>query len=188
MSLFARLLQVSCALWVSWELLLVLKRRAGQGAQKRDAGSLVVLNIVIYTAIGLGLFYGLSGRLPWRIPEVLRWPSLVLLLAGFALRVWSVRTLREFFTVDVAIHQGHQLVRTGPYRWVRHPAYTGVLASFAGLALCSGSWLSAAIIFVPICGAFLYRIAVEERALRAAFPVAYPAYAATTARLVPGIW
>jgi protein-S-isoprenylcysteine O-methyltransferase len=188
MSLFGRLLQVTCAFWVTWELLLVLRRRAGKGTERRDGGSLVVLNIVIYTAIGVGLFYGLSGRLGFPVPLLLRWLGLALLLAGLALRMWAVRTLRDFFTVDVAIHAGHRLVRTGPYRLLRHPAYTGVLASFAGLALCSGSWVSAAIIFVPICGAFLYRIAVEERALRAAFPEAYPAYAAATARLVPWIY
>jgi protein-S-isoprenylcysteine O-methyltransferase len=188
MSLFARLLQLSCAFWITWELMLVLRRRAGPGAQRRDGGSLVVLNVVIYAAIGVGLFYGLSGRLAYPIPRALHWPGLALLLAGLALRMWAVRTLREFFTVDVAIQEGHQLVRTGPYRLLRHPAYTGVLASFAGLGLCSGSWISAVIIFVPICGAFLYRIAVEERALRAAFPEAYPAYAAATARLVPWIY
>jgi protein-S-isoprenylcysteine O-methyltransferase len=188
MSLFARLLQASCALWVTWELMLVFKRRAGQEAERRDGGSLVVLNVVIYAAIGVGLVYGLSGRLAYPIPIALHWPGLALLWAGLALRMWAVRTLREFFTVDVAIHAGHRLVRNGPYRLLRHPAYTGVLASFAGLALCSGSWISAAIIFVPICGAFLYRIAVEERALRAAFPEAYPAYAAATARLIPWIY
>jgi len=90
--------------------------------------------------------------------------------------------------VDVAIQQGHQIVDRGPYAAIRHPAYAGSLLSFGGLALCTSSWVGAALLLVPIGGVFLYRIRVEEAALREALGETYARYASRTARLVPGIY
>jgi protein-S-isoprenylcysteine O-methyltransferase len=181
------LLAVS-AFWVVSEIALAVLRRAGSGATRRDAGSLFVLNVVIYISVALGVFLGMTGRGRVALPTPAFWLGLGVIVAGLALRWWAVLTLRRFFTVDVAIHAGHQLVETGPYRVVRHPAYAGSLLSFAGLSLCVSSWVSALVILVPIAAAFLYRVQVEERALLGAFPSEYRAYAARTARLLPGVY
>src|SRR3546814_7056360 len=100
------------------------------------------------------------------------------------LRWWSSRVLARHFTVDVTIHPDHELVRRGPYRLLRHPSYTGLLVTFLGFALCLGNWLSLAAM-LPVVLAFLWRIQVEERVLREAFPKRYAAYARETKRLVP---
>jgi protein-S-isoprenylcysteine O-methyltransferase len=181
------LLAVSAA-WIGSEIGLAVLRRSGAGASRRDDGSLAILNGVVYGSVALGLF--LAGRGIGRFPTsaAVAWAGLAAIVLGLALRWWSILTLRRFFTVDVAIHADHHLVEAGPYRVLRHPAYAGSLLSFAGLAACTSSWVAAPVVFLPIAAAFVHRIRVEERALRAAFPGEYAAYAARTARLVPGAW
>ena len=107
---------------------------------------------------------------------------------GIALRLWSVRTLARFFTIQVAIRDGHRLIRTGPYRLLRHPSYTGSLMTFLGFGCALGSGAALLTAGVPVTLAFLRRIRVEERVLADAFPAEYPDYARTTWRLLPSLW
>jgi protein-S-isoprenylcysteine O-methyltransferase len=96
--------------------------------------------------------------------------------------------LGRFFTVQVAVHQDHQVVRAGPYRRLRHPAYSGALIAFLGLGVLTGSALSLAIILAGTGAAFLYRIEVEERALRSRLGADYAEYARATNRLIPFVY
>ncbi len=112
----------------------------------------------------------------------------LLFLAGLALRYWAVLTLGRFFKVTVSIQAGHRVVRSGPYRRLRHPSYTGLLAILSGLGLMLGTWLGlAALIVLPLVGT-LIRIRVEEAVLLEALGSEYADYAATTRRLIPGVW
>jgi protein-S-isoprenylcysteine O-methyltransferase Ste14 len=110
------------------------------------------------------------------------------LLVGLALRWTAILTLRHAFTVDVAIAQDQRIVEHGVYRVLRHPAYTGSLVAFLGMALVFGDWLAGLVLFMPIAAAFFYRISVEERALRAAFGEDYDRYARRTKRLIPFVY
>jgi protein-S-isoprenylcysteine O-methyltransferase Ste14 len=104
------------------------------------------------------------------------------------LRWWSVRTLGAFFTVTVTVGDDQPLISTGPYRMVRHPAYTGLLLTFVGLGAALGD---VAALLVMVCGTgagLAYRIRVEERALATTFGARWEAFASDRARLVPGIW
>jgi protein-S-isoprenylcysteine O-methyltransferase Ste14 len=120
------------------------------------------------------------------------WATLILgvalALAGVGLRIWGVRTLGRFFQRQVVIEQGQQLVRDGPYRRLRHPAYTGNLLTVLGFGLAFGSWLGALVGLAIALAAHLARIRVEEHALERAFGASYAAYELETARLVPGLW
>jgi len=79
-------------------------------------------------------------------------------------------------------------VQSGPYRWTRHPSYAGALIALLGIAILPGSWLSFAVVVIPITCAFLYRIHVEERALTEHLGESYRAYSRTTSRLIPWIY
>jgi len=114
--------------------------------------------------------------------------GLAMMVAGLLFRWWAIRVLAQYFTVDVSIRDDHRIVRDGPYRWLRHPSYTGALATFYGFALCLGDLVAMLVIVVPVTLAFLHRMRIEEAVLAAAFPVDYPAYAGETKRLLPGIW
>ena len=175
--------------WLALELWLGVRRKSG-GDARHDAGTLRLLHMAIYPAIALAVFIAFhrNGRLPesWHVP--LLWAGSGLIAAGLALRIWAIRTLDRFFTVDVRIHDGQELIGHGPYRHLRHPSYTGALLSFLGLAAGLGNLLSAGVLLVPVIAAFVVRIRVEEQALAAAFPKTFPAYARQRRRLVPGLW
>jgi len=79
-------------------------------------------------------------------------------------------------------------VDSGPYRYVRHPTYTGALLTFVGLGFCFGNWLTLLFLTLPIIGAFLWRIRIEERALTEALGEDYRAYMRRTKRLIPGVY
>lgn len=113
--------------------------------------------------------------------------ALTLVVLGFALRIWAVVTLGRYFTVDVAIREGHQLVHHGPFRCVRHPSYSGLIVIFAGWALTFETTWSIPALLLPLVLTLLYRIHVEEAALSAAFGAEYSSYCAHRARLIPGL-
>lgn len=177
------------ALWILSELW-IGRRRAADRGKAHDRGTLLMLHAAIYASIGLGVWLSLrgAGRFAPEIRAPLFWVGSALMLAGMGFRWWAVRVLDRYFTVDVAIRPDHQLVRSGPYRVLRHPSYTGALATIHGFALALGSGGALLLIVVVVTAAFLWRIRVEERALSGAFGQDYAAYARETSRLLPFLW
>lgn len=177
------------ATWIFSELL-IGRRRAADKGKAHDRGTLKLLHLAIYASVGVGVWMAVRGISPF--PQALRgplsWTGCTMMALGIAFRWWAVRVLAEHFTVDVDIRPGHRLVRRGPYRWLRHPSYTGALLTFHGFALALGSVVALLLIVVVVTGAFLWRIHVEEGALKAAFGPAYDDYARETWRLLPWVW
>ena len=157
---------------------------------RADSGSLWVVSAAV--AAGIGLAVLAAGVLPGAGTDHARWPVLVvgltLMWTGMALRQWAVVVLGRFFTVDVRIQSGQAVVESGPYRWVRHPSYTGLLVTLGGLGVALGNGVSlAAVLVIPTVG-LVVRIRVEERALLAALGEPYRRFAQNRARLIPGVW
>jgi protein-S-isoprenylcysteine O-methyltransferase Ste14 len=123
-----------------------------------------------------------------RLLEFLYPLGLALFVTGLALRWWAIVHLGRFFTVDVAIADDHRVVATGPYRFVRHPSYTGAIVAFVGYGICLGNRVSLLALAVPVTLAFLQRIKVEETALHAALGDAYGDYAQRTRALLPFVY
>ncbi len=172
------------------ELGLSLLRRSSRAqARSHDRGTLALVWIVIALSLAAailvarGVAFGRYEPGPWA--QRAAWG---LFVAGVALRWWSIAVLGRFFTVDVAIHSGHQLVQRGPHRVLRHPSYTGALLAFLSLGLCIGSWPALALLTLPLVATMLRRIQVEEQALAGHFGEAWTAHCARTWRLVPGLW
>ena len=178
------------ALWVASEVWIDRRHRSAGRGESRDRGTLKLLHGVIFASIFAAVFVSQAGIARWPRAWIapLFWTGIGMMVVGLPLRWWAVRTLDRWFTVDVAIRAGHRLVRHGPYRWLRHPSYTGALLLLLGMGLALGSWLSLLLLALPVGAAFLRRIGVEEAALAAAFPDEYPEYARRTRRLLPGIW
>lgn len=177
-------LQLFGLVWCLGEVIFALSRRAdSKRSGGRDRGSLGVL----WIAITIGIIGAVSLRpyAPIPLPGAARLGiGFVLLTAGFALRAAAVLTLRESFTVNVAIREGQKVIDSGPYAYIRHPAYTGLLLNLLGFGIALGSWASVAAILIPPAIAIAYRIAVEERALVDAFGDDYRRYAARKRRLI----
>jgi len=175
---------------LAYELFLRFTRRSDPGASTgADRGSLAVLWITIGAALTL------ASTVPRFVPQAnyhLCARSAGFTIAGFALglalRAWSIALLGRFFTVDVAIRHDHALMTSGPYAWVRHPSYSGLLLMFAALGVAFENHASIVVLLVPIGFALARRIAVEEHALAAAFGEAWTAYAGRTRRLIPFVY
>ncbi|HWE14749.1 MAG TPA: isoprenylcysteine carboxylmethyltransferase family protein [Solirubrobacteraceae bacterium] len=150
--------------------------------------------LLVYASVTAGLVgaFALAGGLhAAEIPDG-RWAlfavGLVLMGAGIAIRQWSVALLGRLFTTDVRVHPGQTVVDTGPYRWVRHPSYTGMLMTLVGIGLALGNWAALAILLVVPTAGLVYRIGVEERALLDGLGEPYRRFAASRSRLIPGVW
>jgi protein-S-isoprenylcysteine O-methyltransferase Ste14 len=117
-----------------------------------------------------------------------RWIGVPLVLAGIGIRVVAKLTLGKQFSGYVQTTQGHQLITTGIYRYIRHPAYLGYLCLLIGFPVCFGSvggFIWAIVTGIP---ALLYRIRIEEAALQTWFPGEYQRYQAITRKLIPRLW
>lgn len=110
------------------------------------------------------------------------------LLAGIMLRWWAIHCLGKFFTVNVAVHQNHKVINTGPYLLLRHPSYTGLLMEILAVAMAYQNLVSLVIIMVPTTFVLLRRIRHEERVLKRALGMPYRAYSRTTYTLVPYVY
>jgi protein-S-isoprenylcysteine O-methyltransferase Ste14 len=167
----------------------VRDRVRGKGATDHDRGTRMLIRLALYVAIVTAVLA------PDLVPS-LRMPAhvwvtaggVVVMWLGLAIRVWAVLTLGQAFRTTVEVDAGQAVVQSGPYRWVRHPAYTGLLVLLAGLGLAMGNWLSLAACAVLPVLAVLRRISVEEDELTRVLGDSYEAYRMRTRRLVPGVW
>ena len=178
------------AIWLGSEITLAfVKHSKSESSTRLDRSSIKYLWIAIYGSIAVGVLLGVKGVgfIPGVYPGI-SIIGLALIIVGLAVRWIAILTLRQYFTVDVAIQKGHRIIEKGLYKNVRHPSYSGALLAFAGLGLSFSSWVSLAVIFIPILLAFLFRIKVEEEALIAAFGESYKIYISKTNKLVPGVY
>jgi protein-S-isoprenylcysteine O-methyltransferase len=168
---------------------LLLWKRSRGSAQSADSGSLRVLWGVILAsqalAVAAAIFVAGANS---EYLLALRPVGGALFVAGLALRWYSIFYLGRLFTVNVAIASDHALIDAGPYRYIRHPSYTGALLALLGLSICYVNWLSLIIAVLPPLMAFMRRIAIEERALSGALGDSYLRYMARTKRLLPFIY
>ena len=114
--------------------------------------------------------------------------GLVFFLAGVGLRGWSLAALGRYSTYAIVVSPGQPVVATGPYRLLRHPSYAGGLLIGAGAGLMSANWAGLAAITLLPLAVTVWRIRLEETALRKGLGERYRAYASDRKRLVPLIW
>jgi protein-S-isoprenylcysteine O-methyltransferase len=185
--MFQTLFIVVCALWSASEILISSRLRT-KVEPSRDSGTLKLVLLVAYVSMAIALYVAVADDGVLARPSVAGIAGLVAIIVGMLIRAYAIVTLRHFFTVNVTVRDDHRLIRSGPYRFVRHPSYTGALLSFYGLAVAVENVWAAIILVAPITIAFLVRIRVEEAVLRNAFPQEYPEYERSTWRLLPFVY
>jgi protein-S-isoprenylcysteine O-methyltransferase len=177
-------------IYVASELGLTYKKRAKKGETRaQDRGSLGLLWIAI--ALSVTLAFNFAHVFPaagMGAGPALTYIGAGVFAAGLLIRWYSIIHLGRFFTVNVAIATNHRLIDTGPYRFVRHPSYTGALMAFLGLALCLANWASLVVMMAPVFLVFLRRMHVEEEALLQALGDQYRNYMNRTKRLIPAVY
>jgi protein-S-isoprenylcysteine O-methyltransferase Ste14 len=128
--------------------------------------------------------------LPPVIPHTsgLQWTGLGLLLSCLTLRIWARTHIRSLYSGHVEVKAEHKLVMSGPYRWLRHPGYTGYLLLALGFAVGYSSLVGLVAIAVLLLPGLAYRMNVEERLLAGQFGEMYREYSRRTKKIIPGIW
>src|SRR5262249_56376675 len=128
---------------VVFELVMSVRQRWRAARPAARDPPAFILSAGIVAAVSGAELLGRKGRLPW--PGGLVWPvavGLVLIASGIGLRVWSIATLGRFFQYQIKVQPGHRVVTGGPYRYVRHPSYTGIALVLAGVGRAGDDVLS----------------------------------------------
>lgn len=175
--------------WIASEIIgaviLPRLRRSRTGAklqiQERRSGLVVFVGLLaaVYLAFGLSLA-GIA-----LLPGWLFYPGIALMLLGIFLRQWSIALLGGSFSVLVSVREGQAIIRKGPYRYVRHPSYTGAIMIFTGIGLAILSLGALLVLLLASCIVYGYRIHVEEKALVSKFGDEYQLYRKETKMLIP---
>jgi protein-S-isoprenylcysteine O-methyltransferase Ste14 len=177
-------------LWIVLETVASLRKRVRDKSTSRDRGSYKLIMGLLWLSISL--VFALSFAIPkaavqWeRIP--IFFAGIALMLAGLAFRFYSMALLGRFFTYNVAVQSDQTVVETGPYRYIRHPSYTGALITLIGFGLALGNWAGLLVLLTCMGIAYAYRISVEEAALVSALGDPYVKYMHRTRRLVPFVF
>jgi protein-S-isoprenylcysteine O-methyltransferase Ste14 len=143
---------------------------------------------IVFASVVAAFSAPLLRRLPVRpLPWLCAPFGLLVLVAGLALRAWSMQTLNDAYTRTLRVTNQQTVTDRGPYRHIRHPGYLGSLLVWCGFALASGSAVVVGTIAALVGPAYVYRIGTEEALLERELP-GYTEYRGRTKRLVPHVW
>jgi protein-S-isoprenylcysteine O-methyltransferase Ste14 len=162
--------------------------RAFEGSRTpEDRGTAAQILWTVYLTQGAALV-----ELVWRrrlaLPlDPTTWVALCAMIGGLGLRTWAVILLGPWFTWNVTVQSGQQLISHGPYRFIRHPSYMGALIAFVATCVLLRSWGAALLALIALALAFSRRIRYEE-ALLVEGLAGYDVYISRTGRLLPRIF
>ncbi len=182
--------QISTWIWFAPEFYRSLARGRKSGMQIRDRASRYVLLLSFFMGIALGIICSFTARqyaIPWD-RTWLFWIGIFMMLTGVAFRWYAIQVLGKYFRPAVSVQVGQTVVEQGPYRYIRHPSYTGALMTFLGLGLVFSNWLSLGILFLSVGIGYGYRVHVEEQALLEALGQPYRDYMRRTKRFIPFVF
>ena len=143
----------------------------------------------LYSLITVG--YALSFSIgATKIGRIYHWNTffvigMALIVTGLMIRIYSILTLKQYFTYSVGKVENHKIIETGMYKFIRHPGYLGQLIIFTGISISLSNWLSILAMMMPIIFGYAYRITVEERFMVEQFGNDYLDYQKRTKKIIP---
>jgi protein-S-isoprenylcysteine O-methyltransferase Ste14 len=163
-----------------------LHSRELQPEQKRFQTMWVLLAVAGFWLAGCDFRIGWSRGRFGGVPVALVLAAQGLVVAGYCIVYWVMKT-NTFAAATIRVEADQSVIQTGPYAWVRHPMYSGMIVTAFAIPLALGSYLALPI-FTLLAPALVYRLIHEERTLRRDLP-GYAEYCERTrCRLVPGMW
>jgi len=122
----------------------------------------------------------------WRAPSAVHFLGIFIFIIGILYRLWAIRTLGQFYSHRVRKVEQHQIVDSGPYHIIRHPAYSGMIIAHAGLTLYFFNWVTLGVYLAILVPSIILRIFIEEKML---YEIeGYSDFAKEKKRLFPAIW
>jgi protein-S-isoprenylcysteine O-methyltransferase Ste14 len=152
-----------------------------QASRKNVTLRLFVLLGTVMLAGSLAEYFFLRKTILWPVFGL----GVVVALFSFFLRRRAIAALGRYWSFQVEIRETHELVREGPFRWIRHPAYASMILELLSLALLLGSWWTALVVYSAFLPTLVARIRTEENALIEKFGQNYIDFKRTTPALVP---
>jgi len=150
--------------------------------------------ILVRSALGLVFYATLTAWFFWPdafswtyfpIAPAVRWLAVLLLLPVLMFYAWSFRSLGNNYRGGVGLYDAHELVTTGPYRWIRHPVYASFIAIMLLVFLLSANWLLGLSGLILVSAVAATRIPIEDHQLQERFGPAWDSYRDRTGRLIP---
>jgi protein-S-isoprenylcysteine O-methyltransferase Ste14 len=176
-------------LWLVFIAVWIAMARGGKAVAERES---VYSRLSHYGPLVVGILLLAAPRVPIfpldaRFVPLALWPvrlGAALTFAGIALAIWARLWIAGNWSSDVTLKRDHELIVTGPYAWVRHPIYTGILLGLIGTGLAVGEWR--AILAVALAAiAFWRKLTIEEGVMRRQFGETYAKYAKRVPALIP---
>lgn len=166
-----------------------VKNRGSNSADKKRSDKGSVWFIVIGYWLSIFVSYMFAGKNTHiKLPHFFYYAGIALMASGIILRVYSIFKLKKAFTLSVQTTKDQHLIKTGPYKIIRNPAYTGSILSLLGIAFALRGVFSPIIVLIICMFCYNVRIKVEEQALRAQFKSEFDDYCSHTYRLFPFIY
>ena len=164
------------------------RKRERNIINKGDRGSFWLLFILI--AVGYTLSFCFAAT---KIGRIYHWNAffaigVIMIIVGLIIRITAIMTLKQHFTYTVTKIENHELIESGLYKSIRHPAYLGQIIIFIGTSISLSNWLSILGMAVPVIAGFIYRISIEERFIIKHLGDTYVDYQKRTKRLIPAIY
>ncbi len=175
-------MQLNSWLWIAWAIYWLIAARNVQRTQVSE-GAFVRLQHLVPLFLGFTLIFGRPGL----SSELAGWVGVVITAIGLSFSVWGRIHLGRYWSGIITLKEGHRLIRTGPYRLVRHPLYTGFLTGALGSAITAGT-AAASIGFLIMVGAYLIKIRREEALLSQQFGDEYQRFKQEVRALVPFVY
>jgi len=179
---------ICSSLWCAWLLIWLLWALRGKRTQQRESVS-SRLSYAVMNFVGFWLMF-FDVAQPWlraRLYAPNVWTNslgIAITAAGLAFAIWARAYLGTNWSGAVTVKVGHELVRTGPYRWVRHPIYSGMVLAMLGTALVRHQVRGVIAVVLSYIG-FKIKSRIEEATMSATFGAAYADYSSTTGAILP---
>lgn len=173
-------------LWLAFLIYWSISARGVKRDAYRERGWWLSLIILWLAATIVGSIWPVLSVPQFPQTGALRIVAVIMTLLGMGFAIWARMHLGKNWSSQPAVKEGHELITSGPYRFVRHPIYTGITFAFLAVPLLDGvvwDFFVLAIIIV-----FVRRIRTEERLMTEQFPDQYPAYKKRTKALIPFVW
>ena len=188
--IFKEIFQIAFVIYIIAEIFIFgfTSRQNRNNLEKRkgDRGSCL---IIVSGSIAIILFNLACRKNDWFIiPKLAFWIGVIFIIAGIVLRLYSVLTLGKYFTVTVQVNSNQKIIQTGPYKYIRHPAYSGSILSLIGIGLAFRSIIGIIGTLIIIEVIYGYRIKIEEKILENNFKTSYLEYKKNTKRIIPFVW
>jgi protein-S-isoprenylcysteine O-methyltransferase Ste14 len=175
---------IFASVYLAWILIesKISKEEMNKGNKTSDYGT-CELYAIGQAAVFLSALWFTSA---WHSPNLFHLLGFILFLAGIAYRLWAIKTLGKYYSHIVREIAGHQIIESGPYRHIRHPAYAGMILANLGIIIFFFNSITLILFSLILIPAIILRIIIEEKTL---FKIdRYGDYAKNRPRLIPGIW